>query len=200
MHHDRPTSIRSRGTIFRREDQWPEFKFTLPELQYPERLNCVTEFVDKWVDGGRGRPHRDHVADRDADLRAARRAHQPHRQCADPRSRHGAGQSRSAARAELADGDCVPIWRSIKAGGVMVATMPLLRAKEIVLRGDEGEDQTRAVRRAALRRDGEDQAARADLERMVYWGKDGAIARSPDGRSRATRTSPPATPRATTSA
>ena len=30
-------------------DQWPEFRFTLPELQYPERLNCVTEFVDKWV-------------------------------------------------------------------------------------------------------------------------------------------------------
>ena len=23
-------------------EQWPEFKFDLPELQYPERLNCVT--------------------------------------------------------------------------------------------------------------------------------------------------------------
>src|SRR5947209_4009361 len=34
--------------------QWPEFKFTLPELQYPERLNCVTEFVDRWVAGGEG--------------------------------------------------------------------------------------------------------------------------------------------------
>ena len=31
------------------QDQWPEFSFTLPELQYPERLNCVTEFVDKWL-------------------------------------------------------------------------------------------------------------------------------------------------------
>jgi 2-aminobenzoate-CoA ligase len=31
------------------QDQWPEFLFTLPELQYPDRLNCVTEFVDKWV-------------------------------------------------------------------------------------------------------------------------------------------------------
>ena len=35
-------------------EQWPEFRFTLPELQYPERLNCVTEFVDKWVAGGGG--------------------------------------------------------------------------------------------------------------------------------------------------
>ena len=36
------------------QTQWPEFRFTLPELQYPERLNCVTEFVDKWVAGGDG--------------------------------------------------------------------------------------------------------------------------------------------------
>src|ERR1700738_548009 len=36
-------------------DQWPELRFTLPELQYPDRLNCVTEFVDKWIakDGDR---------------------------------------------------------------------------------------------------------------------------------------------------
>jgi len=34
--------------------QWPEFKLTLPELQYPDRLNCVTEYVDKWVAGGEG--------------------------------------------------------------------------------------------------------------------------------------------------
>ena len=24
---------------------WPEFKFDLPELRYPERLNCVTELL-----------------------------------------------------------------------------------------------------------------------------------------------------------
>src|SRR6201999_93762 len=32
--------------------EWPEFRFTLPELQYPERLNCVTAFVDKWAKAG----------------------------------------------------------------------------------------------------------------------------------------------------
>ena len=36
------------------ENLWPAFAFTLPELQYPERLNCVTEFVDKWVASGEG--------------------------------------------------------------------------------------------------------------------------------------------------
>src|ERR1044072_1377911 len=36
------------------QTQWPQFRFTLPELQYPERLNCVTEFVDKWGAAGAG--------------------------------------------------------------------------------------------------------------------------------------------------
>jgi 2-aminobenzoate-CoA ligase len=27
-------------------DQWPEFRFDLPELGYPERLNCATELLD----------------------------------------------------------------------------------------------------------------------------------------------------------
>src|SRR5262245_36002987 len=31
---------------------WPEFKFELPELKYPERLNCVTELLDRWVTAG----------------------------------------------------------------------------------------------------------------------------------------------------
>ncbi len=34
--------------------EWPEFKFDLPELQYPERLNCVTHWVDHWVEAGQG--------------------------------------------------------------------------------------------------------------------------------------------------
>src|SRR5215210_9269452 len=33
---------------------WPEFIFTRPELHYPERLNCVTHFLDRWVEEGRG--------------------------------------------------------------------------------------------------------------------------------------------------
>jgi len=39
------------------QDQWPEFRFDLPELKYPERLNCAAELLD--VTAGRigpGRP------------------------------------------------------------------------------------------------------------------------------------------------
>src|SRR5690242_1486564 len=38
-------------------DQWPEFRFGLPELNYPERLNCAAELLDATAASvGRGRP------------------------------------------------------------------------------------------------------------------------------------------------
>ncbi len=35
-------------------DRWPTFRFDLPELQYPERLNCAAELLDKAVANGWG--------------------------------------------------------------------------------------------------------------------------------------------------
>src|SRR5262245_66456080 len=34
--------------------QWPEFAFGLPELNYPERMNCATELLDRWISSGQG--------------------------------------------------------------------------------------------------------------------------------------------------
>src|SRR2546428_14168211 len=34
--------------------QWPEFLFSLPELDYPPSLNCATELLDRHVESGRG--------------------------------------------------------------------------------------------------------------------------------------------------
>ena len=33
---------------------WPEFRFDLPELQYPERLNCGVVLIDDAVREGHG--------------------------------------------------------------------------------------------------------------------------------------------------
>ena len=33
---------------------WPELRFDLPELQFPERLNCASELLDRWVAQGQG--------------------------------------------------------------------------------------------------------------------------------------------------
>ena len=30
-------------------EQWPVFLFELPELRFPERLNCATELLDRHV-------------------------------------------------------------------------------------------------------------------------------------------------------
>ncbi len=35
-------------------EQWPEFLFEAPELQFPEQLNCATELLDRWVERGQG--------------------------------------------------------------------------------------------------------------------------------------------------
>ncbi len=35
-------------------DQWPDLIFSLPELQYPERLNCASRLLDRHVAEGRG--------------------------------------------------------------------------------------------------------------------------------------------------
>src|SRR5579863_7282047 len=38
-------------------DQWPRFRFDLPELDYPERLNCAAELLDATAArDGAGRP------------------------------------------------------------------------------------------------------------------------------------------------
>ena len=36
------------------KDQWPVFMADLPELNYPDQLNCAVELVDRHVQGGRG--------------------------------------------------------------------------------------------------------------------------------------------------
>ena len=36
------------------KSKWPELIFELPELQYPKRLNCAAELLDKMVADGRG--------------------------------------------------------------------------------------------------------------------------------------------------
>ena len=31
-------------------EQWPELRFDLPELRYPEKLNCAVELLDAMVE------------------------------------------------------------------------------------------------------------------------------------------------------
>ena len=126
--------------------QWPDFLFGLPELKYPDRLNCVVELLDRWVASGDG--ERPCLISPAETLTYAQLAERVNR----------------IANVLTRDCDIVPGNRVllrgpnspmmvaaylavIKAGGVVVATMPLLRAKEIAYPIAQGEDPARALRR-----------------------------------------------------
>lgn len=108
----------------------PEFLFTLPELQFPAQLNCATELLDRHIREGRGdrvcvRGPRDHWTYRDLWERANRIAGVlVHDMGLVPGNRvllHAPNTPMMVA-----------CWFGIvKAGGIVVATMPLLRAKEL---------------------------------------------------------------------
>jgi 2-aminobenzoate-CoA ligase len=112
-------------------DQWPDLVFDLPELRYPERLNCGVELLDRALERGWGERTAILAAGglrwTYADLLA---------------------QANRIARVLVEDLRLVPgnrvllrgpnnpvmaaCWFAVmKAGGIAVATMPLLRAKEL---------------------------------------------------------------------
>jgi 2-aminobenzoate-CoA ligase len=115
-------------------DQWPELRFDRPEFQYPGRMNCAVELLDRMVASGHGdRPVIHTMID-------GKRYACTYRQLL-----VRANQIAHALREDLklVPGNRVLLrgpnnpmmaacWLGvIKAGCIAVATMPLLRAKEL---------------------------------------------------------------------
>jgi 2-aminobenzoate-CoA ligase len=111
-------------------EQWPELIFDTPDVQYPERLNCAVELLDRWVERARGEQPALHGPDGvityiDLLGRANQIAHV------------------LTAEMGLVPGNRVLLrgpnnWQMaaawlavVKAGLIAVATMPLLREKEL---------------------------------------------------------------------
>ncbi|HEV2955682.1 MAG TPA: benzoate-CoA ligase family protein [Xanthobacteraceae bacterium] len=149
--------------------QWPDFVFTLPELQYPERFNCVTELVDRWIAAGRGdEPCLLSMAENLSYAELTERVNRIANVLT--RDLGMVPGDRVLLRAPNNPMMVAAYLAVIKAGGVVVATMPLLRAKEI------GYPLAKAKIRFALcdARLAEEmekaKAAAPALERVVYWG------------------------------
>ncbi len=109
--------------------QWPEFRFDLPELRYPERLNAAVALIDRAVDEGHG--------DRLALVSEQQRLNYA-----------GLKERSDRIARVLVDDGLVPggrvllrgpntamlfaAWAGVlKAGGIAVTTMPMLRAGEL---------------------------------------------------------------------
>jgi 2-aminobenzoate-CoA ligase len=151
------------------QNQWPQFKFTLPELQYPERLNCVTEWVDRWVAAGQGaRPclmsPTETLSYAQLDERVNRIANVLTRDLG------LVPGNRVLLRGPNNPMMVAAYFAVIKAGGVVVATMPLLRAKELSYPLAKAKIAL-ALCDARLADEMEKAKAQSpDLKRVVYWG------------------------------
>ncbi len=111
-------------------EEWPEFLFTLPELQYPERLNCAAELLDATVAKGLGA--------RPAILTPQRRLTydellaEANRIANVLRDDLGLVPGNRVLLRGFNNDVMAACWLAVvKAGCVVVTTMPLLRAKEL---------------------------------------------------------------------
>ena len=117
---------------------WPEFSFDLPELQYPERLNCATELLDRMVERGCADKPVFHTPNQRWTYRELlERANRIARVLSDDLGLVPGNRVllRAANNPML-----VACWFGVlKAGGIAVTTMPLLRARELAVILDKAE-------------------------------------------------------------
>ncbi|ABG05209.1 AMP-dependent synthetase and ligase [Rubrobacter xylanophilus DSM 9941] len=108
-------------------EAWPEFVFDLPELSYPERLNAAAELLDKMV-SGRPAVHTDEGAWSYRDL--LEKANRISRVLTE--DMHLVPGNRVLLRAPNTPMLIAAWFAVLKAGGIVVATMPLLRKPELL--------------------------------------------------------------------
>jgi 2-aminobenzoate-CoA ligase len=109
---------------------WPEFKFELPELKYPGRMNCATELLDKPVTRGYG--HRIALRTPDGECTYTQLFTQANRLANVLVREMGLKPGNRVLLRGPNNPTMAACWFAVmKAGGVCVATMPLLRAKEL---------------------------------------------------------------------
>src|SRR5207253_6272439 len=154
---------------------WPDLVFSLPELQYPDRFNCVSRFLDRWIATGAG--ERPCLIAPTESLTYAALGERVNR-IANVLV-HDLGLK--PGNRVLLRGPNNPMMvaaylAAIKAGAVVVATMPLLRAKELSYPLAKAKVAL-ALCDARLADEMEKAKAQSpDLKRIVYWGSAGADA------------------------
>src|SRR3954466_4422752 len=111
-------------------NQWPEFRFDLPELKYPARLNCAAELLDKPVTRGHG--HRIALRSADGECTYTQLFTQANRVASVLVREMGLKPGNRVLLRGPNNPMMAAAWFAVmKAGGVCVATMPLLRKKEL---------------------------------------------------------------------
>ncbi len=111
-------------------DQWPEFIFDRPELQFPERMNAVVELLDRAV--AEGHPDRPAILGTGLRWTYGDLQKQVNRIAAVLTEDLGMVPGNRVLLRGANSPMLAACWLAVlKAGGVAVGTMPLLRAKEL---------------------------------------------------------------------
>lgn len=109
---------------------WPELTFDLPALQYPQRLNCASALLDAPV--ARGYGERRAIVTEERTPTYAELLADANRIARVLRDELGLVPGNRVLLRGFNDEVLAAAWLAVvKAGGVVVTTMPLLRAKEL---------------------------------------------------------------------
>jgi 2-aminobenzoate-CoA ligase len=150
-------------------EHWPDFLFSLPELNYPDRMNCAVELLDRWIERGHG--GRPCLISPGESLTYSQLGERVNRIATVlTRDLGVVPGNRVLLRGPNSPMMVATYFAAIKAGAVVVATMPLLRAKEIAYPLNKAKI---ALALCDVRLADEMEKARAlapDLRRVVYWG------------------------------
>lgn len=149
--------------------QWPEFLFDLPELHYPDRMNCVTELLDRWIANGRGN-HACVISPTES-LSYAQFAERVNR-IANVLTRDLGlvPGNRVMLRAPNNPMMAACYLAVMKAGGVVIGTMPLLRAKELSYVVTKAKVSIALCDHKLADEMDKTRAVTTDLKHVVYWG------------------------------
>lgn len=152
---------------------WPDFIFTRPELLYPPRLNCVSYFLDRWVEQGHG----------DAPCVISPAVSYTYRELQALVNRIAnvlvdklglVTGGRVLLRSANSPMMVATYLAVIKAGGICVATMPLLRAKELSYPIQKAEITLALCDGKLSDEMDKSKLAAPGLKHVVYWGNGAA--------------------------
>ncbi len=153
-------------------DLWPDLIFTRPEYQYPERLNCVFNFLDRWIEEGRGDAPCIFTAEKNYSYRELQAlVNRIANVLVDKLGLVPGGRVmlRSANNPMM-----VATYLAVmKAGGIAVATMPLLRAKEIAYPIQKTKIALALCDHKLADEMEKAKAVAPELKRVVYWESNG---------------------------
>jgi 2-aminobenzoate-CoA ligase len=146
-------------------EQWPVFNFDLPELRYPQRLNCASELLD----------HADAnaiaIRSEAGDWSYAKLRATVDRLCRVlTEDLHLVPGNRVLLRGANSPMLCAAWLAVVKAGGVVVATMPMLRTRELQTIVDTAQIGLALCDPQLLGDLDAVRCAGSPLQRIVTWG------------------------------